>query len=218
MGGVAIVTVVPIGLQPVLDFTVPQTHCYESGGVIHHNTGKTDLGAFEVAVHMTGLYPDWWQGRRFPASIKGWAAGDTSKTVREIIQPKLVGDEGAIGTGMIPAHTIHHISHKANGAGMIDTIWVKHVSGGLSSMVLKSYMEGRKSFQGTAMDLIWLDEEPEEAIYTECVMRTMTTNGLILMTFTPLSGLTPLVLKFMQEATHPGETTPGIDTDGASVH
>src|SRR5262245_47061482 len=27
--------------------------------------GKTLAGGFEVAMHTTGLYPDWWQGRRF---------------------------------------------------------------------------------------------------------------------------------------------------------
>jgi len=34
-------------------------------------------------------------------------------------------------------------------------------------------------------------------IYTEFVMRTLTTNGLVWLTFTPLMGLTPLVLEFL---------------------
>ena len=58
--------------------------------------------------------------------------------MRDIIQPKLVGEQGQYGTGMIPAHTIHHISHKSGAPGAVDTVWVKHVSGGLSTLGLKS--------------------------------------------------------------------------------
>ena len=28
--------------------------------------GKTFAGGMEVAFHLTGIYPDWWKGRRFP--------------------------------------------------------------------------------------------------------------------------------------------------------
>jgi phage terminase large subunit-like protein len=34
-------------------------------------------------------------------------------------------------------------------------------------------------------------------IYTECLLRTMTTDGLIMVTFTPLNGRTPLVASFL---------------------
>ncbi len=34
-------------------------------------------------------------------------------------------------------------------------------------------------------------------IYSECLLRTMTTNGVIILTFTPLQGLTELVLSFL---------------------
>jgi len=69
-------------------------------------------------------------------------------------------------------------------------ILVRHISGGISRIKIKSYAEGRKSFEGTEQEVIWLDEECPLAIYTECITRTMTTNGLIMLTFTPLEGLT----------------------------
>ena len=56
------------------------------------------------------------------------------------------------------------------------------------------------------MDLIWLDEEPEQEMYTERLMRTMTTDGLILATFTPLQGLTPFVEHFLETAVMPDAT------------
>src|SRR5215510_2968769 len=49
--------------------------------------GKTEgVGAYESTLHLTGLYPDWWPGRRFTRPIEAWAAGQTSKTTRDIIQ------------------------------------------------------------------------------------------------------------------------------------
>ena len=50
--------------------------------------GKTEAGAFEVACHLTGLYPEWWTGRRFSHPVKGWAAGETSLLARDVLQKK----------------------------------------------------------------------------------------------------------------------------------
>lgn len=163
-----------------------------------NRVGKTEgCGAYETTLHATGLYPSWWPGKRFHKPVKAWAAGDTNKTVREIIQEKLLGPPGHWGTGMVPGDLVVHRTLKQGVADAIDTIFVRHVSGGTSRIGLKSYQEGRESFQGSEQDLIWLDEEPPEAIYTECVLRTMTTGGIVYVTFTPLSGLSEVVLSFL---------------------
>lgn len=165
-----------------------------------NRVGKTEgCGAYELACHLTGLYPRWWEGRRFHHGIRAWAAGDTSKTVREIIQTKLLGLPGQLGTGMLPADTIVHTTARAGVADAIDTVWVRHVSGGRSLLVLKSYDQRRESFQGTEQHVIWLDEEPPLDIYTECLLRTMTTGGLLMVTFTPLQGLSDVVLSFLPD-------------------
>ena len=167
-----------------------------------NRTGKTEgIGAYEMTLHLTGNYPAWWKGKRFKRGINAWAAGDTSKTVRDIIQQKLLGPPGAFGTGMIPKDALVDTSAKAGLADAVDTIMVRHASGGTSRLVLKSYDQRREAFQGTEQDLIWLDEESDEEIYTECLMRTMPTGsfkgGMVILTFTPLMGLTPLVLQFI---------------------
>lgn len=170
----------------------------ERAFVAANRVGKSEgVGAYEVALHLTGRYPDWWQGRRFDRPVKVWAAGDTSKTVREIVQAKLLGEPGAIGTGMIPADAIIKTATKSGVADAIDTVTVRHSSGRNSHLVLKSYDQRRESFQGSECDVIWLDEECPADIYTECLLRTMTTSGLILLTFTPLMGLTDVVLQFL---------------------
>jgi phage terminase large subunit-like protein len=74
---------------------------------------------------------------------------------------------------------------------------VKHESGGISVVQFKSYDQGREAFQGTEQDIIWLDEEPPMDVYTECLLRTMTNDGLVMLTFTPLRGMSEVVLAFM---------------------
>ena len=167
--------------------------------------GKTEgAGGYEMALHLTGLYPDWWQGKRFDRPISAWAAGDTSKTVKEIIQFKLLGKFTEFGTGLIPQHLITKTTTKLGTAEAIDTIYIKHKSGGISELALKSYDQRRISFQGTEKDVIWLDEEPPLDIYIECLTRTMDTtgsgkqDGIIMLTFTPLMGMSETVLSFLQ--------------------
>ena len=45
--------------------------------------------------------------------------------------------------------------------------------------------------------MIWLDEEPPMDVYSECLLRLMTANGLMLCTFTPLLGLSDVALMFL---------------------
>jgi phage terminase large subunit-like protein len=167
--------------------------CFMAG----NRTGKSDAAAYETTVHLTGDYPQWWEGRRFDRPIKAWAAGDTNKTVRDILQEKLLGRFGEYGTGMIPGDALRKVTGKQGIAEAADQIQVRHVSGGTSILTLKSYEEGRKAFQGAGLDLVWLDEEAPCNIYDECLMRLMVSGGCIMLTFTPLNGLTDLVLRFL---------------------
>lgn len=162
--------------------------------------GKTEgVGGYELTLHLTGKYPAWWQGRRFKRPVSAWAAGDTSKTVRDIIQFKLLGPIGQWGTGLIPADCLERTVRASGVPDTVDTLYVKHVSGGLSVCGLKSYDQRAESFQGTEKDIIWLDEEPPLAIYTECLMRTMTNDGMVMLTFTPLLGMSEVVLQFLPD-------------------
>lgn len=166
-----------------------------------NRVGKTwGAGGYETALHLTGRYPDWWEGRRFSGPVDWWAAGDTGETTRDIIQFCLLGPIDEIGTGLIPGKDIVGEPSRRRGvADAIDTVAVRHVSGGFSVLGFKSYDQGRKKFQGTAKHGVWLDEECPQDVYTECLLRLMTTDGLIMLTFTPLSGVSEVVLQFMDE-------------------
>jgi phage terminase large subunit-like protein len=166
-----------------------------------NRTGGTQAAACEVTYHLTGEYPAWWPGRRFEQPVDAWAACDTGITTRDVCQLELYGPAHDPQTGFLPAHLILDTSPKGGIPDGLDTIRVRHVpTGGISTLQFKSYKEGRASFYGTAKHVIWLDEEPDQAIEEECLLRTMTTNGIVLITFTPLQGLTPFVLGFLETA------------------
>lgn len=159
--------------------------------------GKTIAGGFEVAMHATGRYPDWWKGRRFDKPTVGWAAGVTGESTRDNPQRILVGRVGHHGTGAIPAACIEDKSAARGIADALDLVKVKHVSGGTSLIAFKSYEKGREKWQGETLDYVWFDEEPPQPIYTEGLTRTNATRGLVFMTFTPLLGMSDVVMSYL---------------------
>jgi phage terminase large subunit-like protein len=163
-----------------------------------NRVGKTTtMGGYEVVLHMTGQYPEWWEGRKFDKPVQVWAGGDTTTTVRDILQLVLLGNIGEFGTGLIRGDLLMGTTNKRGLADAVENIYVKHVSGGKSVMQLKSYDQGREAWQGTAKDIIWLDEEPPLDIYTEAYMRIMTTSGMIMNTYTPVEGMGEVTQMFM---------------------
>lgn len=172
-----------------------------------NRVGKTITGCTEDVYHLTGLYPTWWEGKVFKEPIRAWVAGKTNETTRDIIQLELLGNvtyengkKTFDGTGLIPKHLIGKITWRQGVQDLADTILIRHTDGGWSKLGLKSYQQGRGSFEGTAQHLIHLDEEPPQDVYTECLTRTATTEGIVLITFTPLEGLTAMILDFMEKA------------------
>lgn len=163
-----------------------------------NRTGKSEgAGGYETVLHLTGRYPAWWEGRRFKRPVVAWAAGETTRDVRDSMQKKLIGPWYEQGTGLIPSDDLLRVTPRAGVSEAADTIYTRHRSGGISALTLKTYEQGRESFQAAEVDSIWLDEECPEDIYSECLIRTMTTQGVLMLTFTPLKGLTPLVLQFL---------------------
>jgi phage terminase large subunit-like protein len=183
-----------------------------------NRVGKTEGGGgYELALHLTGRYPAWWKGRRFAHAIDSWAAGDTKETVRDILQLKLVGPEMAYGTGLIPGDDLIRTVRRPQGGGALDYVQVRHVSGGMSRLAFKSYDQGREAFQGTEKHVILNDEESNEGIRSECAIRLGTTNGLLMETFTPLRGLTPVVLAYLGGDAKVPESRAGASGDLAFV-
>lgn len=161
--------------------------------------GKTYSAAAECAYHATGLYPEWWQGKRFEKATLGWAGGVTGEVTRDTIEKLLIGPKEGRGTGMIPRKYQLDILPSRGVADSADTITVQHVSGSPSTIKLKYFEQGREKWQSATVDWVWLDEECPEDIYSEALTRTNATGGIVFTTFTPLLGMTSVVRRFMME-------------------
>ena len=178
--------------------------------------GKSTAGAYITACHLTGIYPDWWTGHKFKEPIYSWAAGVSNDTTRDIIQAELFGlaeDVEGWGSGMVPREhcPVEKATRRRGTTGnTYDSVLVAHHDpdtgefNGWSRIGFKSYEMGEEKFYGRPVDWIWLDEQPPSNIYTQCITRTVATNGYVLMTFTPEAGATPVVQQFMHDI-QPGQ-------------
>jgi len=170
--------------------------------------GKTRCAGAETAIHMTGDYPDYWKGRKFDKPVLVWTGSPTNETSRDIVQKELLGGTSPmeLGTGLIPKERIigKPRMRQAGVSDVVDVFKVRHTSGGVSTCIMKTYEQGWRKWQGTEPHVIWMDEEPEDnelqgKIYSEARTRIITSNGIIMLTFTPLLGNTALVTRFTDD-------------------
>jgi phage terminase large subunit-like protein len=170
--------------------------------------GKTWAGGFEWAMHLTGLYPDWWEGRTFVRPVRLWAAGVTQESTRDNPQRVLVGPpqrKARWGAGAIPGDRLIDWTASRGAPDALDSVVVRWGGGGdvqadESVLSFKSYEKGREKWQGETLDGVWFDEEPPPAIYSEGLTRTNATGGIVMITFTPLLGMSEVVMRFLKEA------------------
>lgn len=186
---------------------------FHAAGAVHrerlfmagNQLGKTVAGSMEWAYHLTGKYPDWWLGRRFETPGRFWAAGESGVSTRDTVQKLLVGPperEEEWGTGSIPYSDILDTQRGRSAPDGLDSVVVKHVSGGAATLLFKSYEQGRAKWQGDTLNGVWLDEEPPLDIYTEALTRTNATGGIAMITFTPLKGMSDVVRMFLTGNEH----------------
>ena len=162
--------------------------------------GKTVSTCYETAMHLTGRYPDWWEGHRFTGSIQAMVAGEGWSQVALVLQNELLGTpdikirEG-LGTGAIPRESIVEDTIRSDGANVI-SCEILHESGTKSYLLFANYTQEVRQLQGLKLNLAVFDEQPPDDFFSEVVTRTATTQGQVLCSFTPLKGLNGLVSKF----------------------
>lgn len=172
-----------------------------------NRVGKSDLTTYMVACFATGIYRDDIKMRKLKnkSGLLIWVCGRTANSTKEILQEKLMGRFDDIGTGFIPKSHIMNFTRKRGVPQAYDSITVKHRDQPPTTIVFKSFDQGLGAFEGKEVDCILCDETNKLEIYTEMLIRTMTTNGIILSSFTNIDGLTPLVLQFAPD---------GVSVDG----
>ena len=201
-----------------LKFHLTGQDCNQRLLMAANRIGKSYCGSAELSYHLTGLYPDWWEGKVFKQPIVAWAGGVSNETTRDIVQFELLGspdDPDAFGSGTIPKDYIVKTERKPGVPNAKSVALVKHVSGGNSSLHFKAYEMGVEKWQGRSVDCIWLDEEPPRDIYSQAVTRTLDRKGMVYMTFTPEAGMTETVASFMNRL-QPGQALVNATWDDAA--
>ncbi len=189
---------------------------FHANGLLHderlfmagNQLGKTIAGGFEWAMHLTGRYPDWWDGRVFDEPGRFWASGVTGESTRDNPQRILIGppqQEERWGTGAIPYDAIKDTTPGRGIPDSLDSAVILHGGGadvqqGESVLSFKSYEKGRQKWQGETLNGVWFDEEPPMDIYSEGKTRVQATDGLVIVTFTPLLGMSDVVRLFLSDA------------------
>lgn len=168
------------------------------GIICGNRLGKTYSASYELCVHLTGLYPDDWEGHKFNKAINALAMGESwtqlmgSGALHDLIMGTLLD----LGSGWIPRDCIiKTMSSGQNGA--FSTVRVKHISGSVSTLRFGTYQSGDKVLMGSSLDFVLIDECPsDKTILPQCIKRTWTTKGLVLCSFTPEKGLNETVKAF----------------------
>ena len=171
-----------------------------------NQVGKTFCCAAEVAWHLTGTYPPFWNGKRFTKPIRCWVVGKSVILVRDTLQRQLCGAQ-EFGTGTIPLEAFAKKPIMvAGGMQAVDTLFVTHRTDGnvdgVSSLSFKTFEQRREKLQSETIDLIWVDEKPDELVYSELLARTSATDGHLIVSYTPVGagGAAGLTYRFLSEA------------------
>ena len=178
-----------------------RTGASDRRGILAANRiGKTVSTCFETAYHLTGLYPEWWEGRRFDKPVTAMVAGEGWSQVALVLQNELLGTQDVkiqanLGTGAIPRNCIVTETMRSDGPNCIG-VEVRHTSGSNSYLLFANYTQEVRQMQGFKLNLAIFDEQPPDDFFSEIVTRTATTQGQVLCSFTPLKGLNGLVSKF----------------------
>lgn len=173
-----------------------------------NQVGKSLTGCLIDACHLTGEYPEGWEGHRFDFAPRIWLLGYSMEKTRDLLQEKLFGKyhESKFPGGYVRADLITgHIGATGTTNAMRE-VQVKHKSGGTSVVQFWSYSQGEHALMGDVVDWFHIDEEPRDAaIYPQVITRTINGDkgkgGRGILTFTPENGRTELVIQFMDNTT-----------------
>ena len=168
------------------------------GVICGNQMGKSEVTCAMLACHLTGIYPDWWKGKRYDRPVRVMAAGVDSNHNKNVLQERLFGTNNRrlksdIGKGMIPKKNIVDNSIVSIRGDDIQSAKIKHAAGGNSEIIFRAYSQGREAAQGFPADIIQIDEQPGDPFWEEALTRTRATGGHIICSFTPLMGRNHLV-------------------------
>lgn len=143
-----------------------------------NRSGKTTSGIIEVSYHMTGQYPDWWEGRKWNRPTVGRIfAADFSKGVK-VVTKKL--------REWLPADAILHIDKNNLRAEIGWHIKYKDGRQGESYADIMTYEQDSSLAEGWNGDWVLFDEPPPRDMYIATARGLIDNDGICVFTLTPL--------------------------------
>lgn len=143
-----------------------------------NRSGKSEMGTLEAKFHSTGRYPEWYPVEgRFSSPTRGRiVVTDYKKGAGEVLVPKLEQwfEEG-------------DITKIEKSMGNISKVYVRHVTGGISTFDVMTHEQDTMQFEGWSGHWVWFDEPPPRDKYIACLRGTVDYNGRVWITATPIT-------------------------------
>ena len=139
-----------------------------------NRSGKTEAGGAETA--LTSTQSQRYRPRPLRKDVKILVGSESNEYNRDIIVPKL--------RKWIPSS--HIIKETRIQRGFVD-FWNLRDGGVIK---FKNYEQEADKWAVDDYDLIWLDEQPPHDIWKECLLRIIDRSGSIVLTMTPVKGMT----------------------------
>lgn len=141
---------------------------FTEDGVLHHNSGKSELGAREIVWRMLGTHPY----KKTKVPVKVWVGANSFKQLSKVIWPKIKGY-------LEPRH-IEKI--KNNNEGYVERVVL--VNG--STLDMKTYKQDTMDWESDDIDVLWCDEPPPREHFMAAQRGLVDRAGDTLITATPL--------------------------------
>lgn len=139
-----------------------------------NRSGKSTIGAVEIALAVTRQYPKWFpKERRFEKPVKAVISATEFPIVTRVIEPKLLS--------MIPPSHIRKIQRSA--MSYINRIYCVD---GSTIDILTSEMKN-EAYESADWDIAWLDEPQSMRKYSAIRRGLVDREGQCIITFTPLT-------------------------------
>ena len=177
-----------VGIAVKWDMTVATYGNYEAAGVVHHNSSKSMI-ASRLCVWAAGTIPG--------AEVRAYHVNE-DRSIED--QQRMIWDALPDGIRNLPTKKgLNHSVQYSQKNGFTDNICILppvngfRRGGSIKFSNYRSYQADAQVAEGFKAHLIWCDEECPQKMFETLQYRTTDYHGRILLTFTTLTGWTPLV-------------------------
>lgn len=140
-----------------------------------NRSGKSTLGASELAMHLTKKYPDWYpKEKRFTGPMKAVVVATENAIIDRVIEPKIMS--------FLPKDYIRNSQFKKITGGYLSRI----IGADKSTVDFLSNEQDDMAFESQDWDFYWGDEPQKKRKFDAIMRGLIDRGGRTILTFTPL--------------------------------